>query len=47
MGRWNSSAYRSYIRYHNTYKSKVWNNAKNNAVNHSIVFDFNDDDQDN
>ena len=46
MGRWNSSAYRSYIRYDNKYKSEVWKNAKNNTVNNAVVFDFTGDDQD-
>ena len=47
MGRCNSSAYRSYIKYDNSYKSEVWSNAKNNVVNNSIVFDYANDDQDN
>ena len=46
MGRWNSSAYRSYIRYDNKYKSEVWKHAKHNPVNNAVVFDYNDDDQD-
>ena len=38
--------YKSYIRYDNKYKSLIWKNIKNNKVNNSITFDYNDDDQD-
>ena len=44
IGRWNSQTYRSYIRYDNNYRAKVWSNADKATPNHNMVFDHSSDD---